>query len=923
MRNKETPATNGEGFPTGEVNQMRLAPHLWPDQGLRCILAIKGDRRKQFFYGPDDEDTLWRTAQRLDADGHDVFFAPATFREKGSRKADNAHMVRAFWIDLDCGEGKPYADAREGAKALADWLKAQSFHPPSDIVMSGYGLHVYWRLTAPALPEIWRPVAQRFKHALAATGLKVDQSRTGDAASVLRLPGLHNHKHGRKAAVKLVREGGPAVSLDDFAAALPLVGPRPLPGKQDSEFGVETEFPPADASLIVSKCAQVAYVAGEGGAVEEPLWRAALSIAQRCEGREGVIEAWSRGDSRYEPAEALRKAELTGGPATCQHFEGLVPERCQGCKWRGKITSPIVLGTAAPEPAPHEEDTEEDLDSRINETRRYRVTAKGVFKKANEDADETAITVCPVWVREVREKVKRGDERGGTVLKLQWHALDGQRHEALVTQAEVFEKRELVRWAADNNLASQVNDGKWTELSMYISEMTRELIRQGKTQTYYDSLGWYGDVFVTGKQEIRKDGPHPANVPAGSTLSLMESRGDLEAWKAAVAMLDDSEFVVHQFLLLAGFGSPLLEKVGRTSALVSAAGPTSSGKSIGCSLALSIYLDPRYATQTGQAVTDNAIEVQMGLLRNVPYLLDEASHMKGERLGSLVYIAPNGRGKSVVERSRQARPMHTWSMVPMLTTNSPLRDFSHAVITEAHRVRLLELTMKGPFPKKLGEHLAETMAANHGVAAVPYMQLVIKALPRLPALFKEAEAIILREAEFPDKFRFSLWTLTAALVGGMLAKKAGLIPFDVKAVVLEIARRTFHDALTVQRDEERIVDALAEFTTDNYASTCWWAVGGRGRRGADLADIPMRETTCRYDETNDHLYIPVNILTDYLREWDLSLSNLNDWMGDHGIFRKQQKIVPGTSPVWCFVIPARQTGLEMSKADTEPAQPED
>jgi hypothetical protein len=892
---------------------MKLA-HVWPETGLRCIFALKGQARKHIFFAAGREDAAWAQAQRLDAAGYDVFYAPASFASE-KRSQATASLVQSFWLDLDCGEGKDYTDAKAALTALGAWLKAQSFHTPTDVVLSGRGVHVYWRLASPVPPEVWQPVANRFKQALAATGLRADPARTADIASLMRMPGLHNYKYAEPLPVKLARGGLPPVALQEFVRALPKVGPRlaPGPAPKNSEFDVATEYPPANAARIATGCAVIAKVAEAGGEVEEPLWRAALSIAQRCEGKEAVIHAWSAGDPRYNEREALAKAGGTAGPATCAHLEGLVPGGCQGCKWRGKIKSPILLGTSAPEAPPHAEDTPEDTEERVNESRRYRVTASGVFKKSTEEDEEVQITACPVWVREVREKVQRGDESGGSIILLQWHSLDGRRRGAAMPQSAVYDQRALVQWAADNNLASQVNDGKWAEFKMYISEMTRDLIKRRRTQTYYDTLGWYKDTFVLGTQEVSPEGARDAAVAPNSPLARMVPKGDLETWKAGIAELNKPQFLAHQFAILASFGSPLLERVGRTSALVSLAGPTGSGKSLAAFLAGSVWTDPRLLMHTGQAVTDNAIEVHLGMLRNVPYILDESTHMDSKRLGGLCYLAVNGQGKAAVDRSRNARKLYTWSLVPFITTNSPLTDYSPAVITEAHRVRLLELSVKDLFPGDLGARLGNLHSEHCGVAAAPYLAMVMRVLPKMRSLFEQAEAKITREAAFPDKFRFALWTLAAALVGGSLARAAGLIQFDVNDVVMQVARKAHTDALTVARDEDRVVEALSEFTVDSYQHLCFWSVGGRGKNA--LANVPMREPRARYDESADTLYVPVHILGDYLRDQNLSLSNLSDWMKATGVRKQQQKIVPGTAPVWCFAIPAKRIGLDIAKRE--------
>ena len=281
-------------------------------------------------------------AKYFDGTGCDVYFAPARFSGNRRRAAD-AQSVQSFWLDLDCGEGKDYPSQAAATKALNDWVQAQSFLKPSLIVSSGYGLHVYWRLSSPVTPDKWKLAAERFKKALSVMGLRADPARTADVASLMRVPGTHNRKNGGEVLVKVLGDTGQAYTLDDFERALP-----DIPGADSlqapSKFAVGDDFPPAHVGPIAERCQQMRTVQEAGGAVSEPLWRAALSVVWRCEGGAALIHEWSQGDERYDPDETRAKAEGTKGPATCQHFEDCNSGGCDGCPLKGNITSPIVLG---------------------------------------------------------------------------------------------------------------------------------------------------------------------------------------------------------------------------------------------------------------------------------------------------------------------------------------------------------------------------------------------------------------------------------------------------------------------------------------------------------------------------------------------------------------------------------------------------
>ena len=152
----------------------------------------------------------WRaTYFKCDARGSDVYHACAAFKDKGSRKQNNALGARCFWLDVDVGEGKPYRDQQEAAESVIAFCKIQGLPIPI-FVSSGYGLHVYWPLDRMLSPDEWKSGASRLKSACKVHGLMADESRTTDISSVLRPPGTHNRKI--PSAPRLVQAG-------------PLVGP--------------------------------------------------------------------------------------------------------------------------------------------------------------------------------------------------------------------------------------------------------------------------------------------------------------------------------------------------------------------------------------------------------------------------------------------------------------------------------------------------------------------------------------------------------------------------------------------------------------------------------------------------------------------------------------------------------------------------
>ena len=143
------------------------------------------------FYSTIDE--AERAASKFDNDGLDVYFALSTFKEPTNRKGDNAHELKALFLDLDCGPSKEYRHTASSNEALRSFCKHLSLPRPT-MVNSGRGVHVYWPLTEAVSAEQWLDAAETLKQACADNGLLADPAVTSDVARILRVPNTHNYK---------------------------------------------------------------------------------------------------------------------------------------------------------------------------------------------------------------------------------------------------------------------------------------------------------------------------------------------------------------------------------------------------------------------------------------------------------------------------------------------------------------------------------------------------------------------------------------------------------------------------------------------------------------------------------------------------------------------------------------------------------
>ena len=147
-------------------------------------------------------------ALKLSGEGVEAYFACAEYLSPDSRKAANVSGAYAFWVDVDCSEdkattGKGYASIEAAEEALIEFCKVTGLPEPTHVIYTGGGLHAYWVLDGMTDRDTWQSYAKKLKALTKACVFLADDSRTADIASVLRVPGTHNHKYSPPRPVAL------------------------------------------------------------------------------------------------------------------------------------------------------------------------------------------------------------------------------------------------------------------------------------------------------------------------------------------------------------------------------------------------------------------------------------------------------------------------------------------------------------------------------------------------------------------------------------------------------------------------------------------------------------------------------------------------------------------------------------------------
>ena len=224
---------------------------ILPEEGIYQATIIKNGRAHNIPCASIAE--LAEDVLKRDQLGQNVFHACATYKDGSSRMAINAALMNAFWLDLDCGSekaktGAGYETKEDALYALRAFCRAVGLPRPM-IIDSGGGLHVYWSLKETISANRWKELAGKLKQATKALGFLADQSRTADAASVLRPVGTYNRKYDPPRLVVLLCDAAGDVDPDVFEAALDSFLAKPKRKQQAHQSGLVEDTPRQRARL--------------------------------------------------------------------------------------------------------------------------------------------------------------------------------------------------------------------------------------------------------------------------------------------------------------------------------------------------------------------------------------------------------------------------------------------------------------------------------------------------------------------------------------------------------------------------------------------------------------------------------------------------------------------------------------------------
>jgi hypothetical protein len=838
-----------------------------PAQGYYSAVVInnEGPVGQRFVDSPD---RLAALTKRLSALGANVYYAVSSFRDASSRKQTNVLYTKSFFIDVDCGPGKPFADWRAGLVALGKFVSDNSLPKPL-IVSSGNGLHVYWVLEEPLAPEEWTPLADSLKAMMPRdrdTGVILfDPAVPADSARVLRAPGTVNPKGGKTVRVLL---DAPDIPVEVMRAALG--NPAPMRGIVQpprssllDNMAVTKDFPPSDADAVVSKCGQIGWAVANQGDVSEPFWYALLGVAASCKDPEQVAIAWSKDHPGYDEDKTLRKlaqwrAKATG-PTTCTKFGDLRPEGCKKCRFKdARIGSPASLGLQY-ESVPVDEDAPDDA-SKVPLPKHYTRSKSGM--KLN--IDGTFIDVCNFDIYPL--SYGRDELLGYETVRFRWkrphvgwQVLSFR--QAYLTQQAI---REFANTIADQGIVLY-NKGQTENFQNMLRAYMDELRNLRSVTNLYSSMGWkdsntqfmLGDTLIRQDESgtVVRDNAVVSSIIQRTSDALYSTSGTKEEWAAFTSLLEKANMPIHMFALCVSFSAPLYQFSGIKGLTINLHGPTGAGKTLAQMWQQSIWGEPsklHYAAK----FTQNALFARMGMYNNLPVTIDETTMLPPKEVGDFLYWVSQGRDKARLSRTTEERDHKTWATVVTTSANRSMTSMLAAtgLESDAQMARLLEISMSPHrlFTKdtKAGKHIYDFITTHYGeVGAVFVEYLVGLGNQGVRAVIADHHSRFFKKynCKFSGSERFWETCIMLADLAGELATQQGLIQFDHTKGIEAVLKQLGVMRKVVAENSVDAFDLLSEYLNEFASTTLQVIHNGNTKPFVDITRLPRGEVHIRYD----------------------------------------------------------------------------
>ena len=180
---------------------------------------------------------------------------------------------------------------------------------------------------------------------------------------------------------------------------------------------------------------------------------------------------------------------------------------------------------------------------------------------------------------------------------------------------------------------------------------------------------------------------------------------------------------------------------------------------------------------------------RLGIMNNLPFTADEMTNITAKDLSTLAYNMSQGRGKDRVKsQSNELRQnLTSWQTISLTSSNSSYYEklTSEKASPDGEMMRLLEY--KIGYTDVIDPAYAKQMfdfqlMENYGHAGEIYIRHILSNFAECTEGVRSIQAKIDAELKLTQRERCWSANIAANIAGGMIAQRAGLINWDMKAI---------------------------------------------------------------------------------------------------------------------------------------------
>lgn len=874
-----------------------------------------------------------------------------------ARDHDTALALCSAFLDVDFEPGNPnkYQTLVEAVTAVFDFCQAVGLLPPSAMVVTGGGLHVYW-FSDRILPVAeWQPFADALKTAARTWGLKADLGVTGDRARVLRLPKTNNYKYGTPRKVELAPSG--TGTKHDFRQVFGhLVKPQPklaeafktIDPKSNAALkaGIDGSGPPIDWDTVVAGCPWLAHVQDTAGQDQsEPLWHDMLRCLTYLDEKEGeeLAHALSRGHAEYderrtqvkwERAIADTESKNLGYPS-CAKISDNGATQCKGCPHLQKGKSPLNLGLPGPASVTNGIRPENYPPGFFLDRKTGYLMADVVDKNGASVGAVTVMTTAPHSPK--------------------LHFRDGVYGIGFICQTERDTEKPIYIAGPDMHnpqgvcakLTGQgaviVGSTKGKIVSQFTTSWLDKMRQEANSVSDPNSMGWrYGDggerlAFVYNDKMFHTDGRITPVTAFGDDefRRWYQPTGQLEPWFAAANLLTRRKRPELDVLIAIGFAAPLMTFTGNLyGGVVSCFGDPGSSKSCGQQVAAAVWGNPKQ-TRESLGSTQKSVLNRLGRIKSLAaYWDDIQTEVHQEHLYNTMFVSAQGAEGGRLNPDASYKERKDWQSMLVACSNISFVEYlvkTHKSTTAGLR-RVLEFEFKKhPYEPGMIDELDATrifgaLEHNYGRMGELYAKLLATEHAAIEQLL--TNTIRRFKGNVKGKAEEAYWwgMCGCLIVGAALANMLGA-RLDVNRMEMFLTnvflknREQRENEGTEGGSESNTENSLVMFINETIGGSRALYTDISHRRDGPKQKInvlahPIPGRTCSIQVVRDEQIILISkrALREFLENKNVAFKQVYDGMKEwYGA--KERKLMLGNNTGWgygqemCLELPVAQGGI--------------